>query len=134
MQAYRLEMGTKLDNVRGDNLYHFWGDIITDELNKVLLDQKDDVLINLASNEYFKAVKKKSLKATIITPQFKDWKNDQYKMISFFAKKARGLMARYIIQNKLTNIEQLKEFDLAGYQFNSAMSNGNDYVFTRKVL
>jgi len=133
MQAYRLEMGTKLDNVRGANLYQFWGDIITDELNKALIAQGDNVLINLASTEYFKSVKKKSLNATIITPQFKDWKNGQYKMISFFAKKARGLMARYIIQNKLTDAEQLKNFDSAGYQFSEALTQGNDLVFTRKL-
>jgi len=133
MQAYRLEMGTKLDNVRGANLYQFWGDIITNELNQVLAEQGDDVLINLASNEYFKAVNKKSLNATIITPQFKDWKNGQYKMISFFAKKARGLMARYIIQNQLTTVEQVKNFDLAGYQFNNDLSQGNELVFTRKI-
>ncbi len=132
IQAYRLEMGTKLDNVRGNNLYQFWGDIITDELNKALVKQGDDLLVNLASTEYFKAVKKKSLNATVITPQFKDWKNGQYKMISFFAKKARGLMARYIIQNRLTNIEQLKNFDLAGYQYSSDLTQGNDWVFTRK--
>jgi len=134
MQAYRLEMGTKLDNVRGSNLYQFWGDIITNELNIALAEQGDDVLINLASNEYFKAVKDKSLNATIITPQFKDWKNGQYKMISFFAKKARGLMARYIIQNQLTDVEQLKNFDLAGYQHNSDLTQGNDLVFTRKEI
>ncbi|MBL4821921.1 MAG: peroxide stress protein YaaA [Colwellia sp.] len=133
MQAYRLEMGTKLDNVRGANLYQFWGDIITNELNQALAEQGDDLLINLASNEYFKAVKQKSLKATIITPQFKDWKNGQYKMISFYAKKARGLMARYIIQNKITNVEQVKNFDLAGYQFSSDFSQGNELVFTRKI-
>jgi cytoplasmic iron level regulating protein YaaA (DUF328/UPF0246 family) len=132
MQAYRLEMGTKLDNVRGSNLYQFWGDIITHELNKTLAEQGDDVLINLASNEYFKVVNKKLLKATIITPQFKDWKNGQYKMISFFAKKARGLMARYIIQNQLTNVEKLKSFDVAGYQYNEALTKGNDLVFTRR--
>jgi cytoplasmic iron level regulating protein YaaA (DUF328/UPF0246 family) len=133
MQAYRLEMGTKLDNIRGANLYQFWGDIITNELNQVLADQGDDVLINLASNEYFKAVNKKSLNATIVTPQFKDWKNGQYKMISFYAKKARGLMARYIIQNKISNVEQLKDFDLAGYQFSTDFSQGNELVFTRKI-
>lgn len=132
MQAYRLEMGTKLDTVRGNNLYQFWGDIITNEINQALSEQGDDILINLASNEYFKAVNKKSLNAKVITPQFKDWKNDQYKMISFFAKKARGLMARYIIQNQLNDVEQLKNFDLAGYQFNSTFSKGNDLVFTRK--
>jgi len=134
MQAYRLEMGTKLDNVRGSNLYQFWGEIITHELNKALSAQGDDVLINLASNEYFKAVKKKSLNATIITPQFKDWKNGQFKMISFYAKKARGLMARYIIQNKLTDVEQLKNFDLAGYQYSNDLTQNNEWVFTRKEL
>ena len=133
MQAYRLEMGTKLDNVRGANLYQFWGNIITDELNKALAEQGDDVLINLASNEYFKAVNKKTLNATIITPQFKDWKNSQYKMISFYAKKARGLMARYIIQNQLTTVEQVKNFDLAGYQYSSDLSQGNELIFTRKI-
>lgn len=131
MQAYRLEMGTKLDNIRGNNLYQFWGDIITTELNRSLAEHNDDKLINLASNEYFKVVNKKLLNATIITPQFKDWKNGQYKMISFFAKKARGLMARYIIQNQLTDVEQLKNFDLAGYQYNSDLSQGNDWVYTR---
>lgn len=133
MQAYRLEMGTKLDNVRGANLYHFWGDIITDELNRTLAEQGDDVLINLASTEYFKAVNKKALKATIITPQFKDWKNGQYKIISFYAKKARGLMARYIIQNQLNSIEQVKNFDLAGYQFSGDLSQGNELIFMRKI-
>ena len=132
MQAYRLEMGCKLGNSRGENLYHFWGDIITNELNKVISEQDDDVLINLASTEYFKSVKKKSLNATIITPAFKDWKNGQYKMISFYAKKARGLMARYIIQNKITNVEALKAFDLGGYQYSEEFSKGNDWVFTRK--
>ena len=134
MQAYRLEMGTRLDNVRGNNLYQFWGDIITQELNKALAEQGDDVLINLASNEYFKVVNKKLLNASIITPQFKDWKNGQYKMISFFAKKARGLMARYIIQNQITNSEQLKNFDLAGYQYSSDLTQANEWVFTRKEV
>jgi len=134
MQAYRLEMGTKLANDRGDNLYQFWGDIITNELNQALKEQGDDILVNLASNEYFKSVKKKSLNATIITPAFKDWKNGQYKMISFFAKKARGLMARYIIENQVSDVEQLKNFDLAGYQFSNELSKGNDWVFTRKEL
>jgi cytoplasmic iron level regulating protein YaaA (DUF328/UPF0246 family) len=134
MQAYRLEMGCKLGNSRGDNLYQFWGEIITNELNKSLTEQGDEVLINLASTEYFKSVKKNTLNATIITPVFKDWKNGQYKIISFYAKKARGLMARYIIQNKLTSVEQLKGFDLAGYQFDESMSKGNDWVFTRKEV
>lgn len=132
MQAYRLEMGTKLANDRGTNLYQFWGDIITDEVNNALAAQGDDVLVNLASTEYFKSVKKKQFNGTIITPSFKDWKNGQYKMISFFAKKARGLMARYIIQNQVTNIEQLKAFDLAGYGYSEEFSKGNEIVFTRK--
>jgi len=132
MQAYRLEMGKKLQTSRGDNLYQFWGEIITDSLNKAISEQGDNTLINLASNEYFKSVKKKSLKAEIITPAFKDWKNGQYKMISFFAKKARGLMARHIIKNRLTHIEQLKEFDGGGYRFDTNLSKGNDWVFTRK--
>jgi len=132
MQAYRLEMGKKLPNDRGSNLYQFWGDIITDKVNEALAQQGDDVLINLASNEYFKSVKKKNLNGEIITPAFKDWKNGQFKMISFFAKKARGLMARYIIENRLTDVEQLKSFNVAGYQYSEDLSQGNDWVFTRQ--
>lgn len=132
MQAYRLEMGTKLANQRGDNLYQFWGELITDKLNEALAALNTDVIVNLASNEYFKSVKKKQLNATIVTPAFKDWKNGQYKMISFFAKKARGLMARYIIENKVESVEQLKSFNVDGYEFNEALSKGNDLVFTRK--
>ena len=132
MQAYRLEMGKKLENDRGTNLYQFWGDIITEHLNTAIAAQGDNVLINLASNEYFKSVNKKVLKAEIITPAFKDWKNGQFKMISFFAKKARGLMARYIIENQITDIEKLKAFDVAGYQYSRDLTKGNDWVFTRK--
>jgi len=132
MQAYRLEMGKKLPNDRGSNLYQFWGDIITDKVNEALAQQGDALLINLASNEYFKSVKKKNLNGEIITPAFKDWKNGQFKMISFFAKKARGLMARYIIENRITDVEQLKSFDVAGYQYSEDLSQGNDWVFTRQ--
>ncbi|SES62124.1 peroxide stress protein YaaA [Thalassotalea agarivorans] len=132
MQAYRLEMGTKLKNERGDNLYQFWGDIITDKVNDAIASSNTTALVNLASNEYFKSVKKKQLNADIITPAFKDWKNGQYKMISFFAKKARGLMARYIIENRITDVEQVKQFDVAGYSYNESLSKGNDWVFTRK--
>jgi cytoplasmic iron level regulating protein YaaA (DUF328/UPF0246 family) len=134
MQAYRLEMGKKLDNDRGSNLYQFWGDIITEHLNVAIAAQGDNVLINLASNEYFKAVNKKVLKAEVITPAFKDWKNGQFKIVSFFAKKARGLMARYIIEHQITDLEKLKEFDVAGYQYSSVLSKANDWVFTRKTL
>ncbi|HEX5793122.1 MAG TPA: peroxide stress protein YaaA [Rheinheimera sp.] len=131
MQAYRLEMGTKLANPNGKDLYAFWQDSITVELNQQLSQLQSDVVVNLASQEYFKAVKPKLLKAQLITPVFKDFKNGQYKIISFFAKKARGLMARYIIQQRLTSAEQLKGFDLAGYQFSAAQSSANELVFLR---
>lgn len=132
MQAYRLEMGTKMANARGDNLYQFWGEHITEELNKAIAAQGDDILVNLASTEYFKSVKKKSLKATMITPAFKDWKNGQYKMISFFAKKARGLMANYVIKNQIKDLAGLKAFAVNGYAFDESLSKGNDWVFTRR--
>jgi cytoplasmic iron level regulating protein YaaA (DUF328/UPF0246 family) len=132
MQAYRLEMGKKLPNDRGSNLYQFWGDIITNKVNEALAQQGDNILVNLASNEYFKSVNKKNINGEIVTPAFKDWKNGQFKIISFYAKKARGLMARYIIENRLTEIEQLKSFDVAGYQYSENLSRGNDWVFTRK--
>jgi len=134
MQAYRLEMGSKLDNERGKNLYQFWGEIITESLNQALVEQGDNILVNLASTEYFKSVKKKSFNGEIITPAFKDWKNGQYKMISFFAKKARGLMARYIIENQVNSPEQLKHFDVAGYSYSEELSKGNDWVFVRKEV
>ena len=131
MLAYRLEMGTKLDNMRGTNLYQFWGSIVTTAVNEALKIQGDELLINLASNEYFKAVKKKELKGQVITPIFKDQKNGQYKVISFYAKKARGLMARYILENELTDIEQLKTFNVDGYYFVAADSTAIDLVFYR---
>ncbi|NRB37308.1 MAG: peroxide stress protein YaaA [Pseudomonadales bacterium] len=131
MQAYRLEMGCRFENSRGKNLYAFWGDKITEKLNDELKQQKTETLINLASNEYFKAVKKKQLNAEIITPQFKDWKNGQYKMISFYAKKARGLMSAYIIQNQLTEAEQIKAFDSDGYYYSPEQSSATEWVFLR---
>lgn len=131
MQPYRLEMGTKLSNNRGKDLYQFWGDIICDKLNQLLQAQQDQVLINLASNEYFKAAKAKNIQGRIITPAFKDWKNGQYKMISFYAKKARGLMTRYIIENRIEDPEQLKGFDLEGYRFAESMSEGDTWTFIR---
>jgi hypothetical protein len=130
MQAYRLEMGTKLANPVGKDLYAFWGDDIQNSL-KAEPALEDNVLINLASNEYFKAVKAKTLAARIITPVFKDWKNGQYKMISFYAKKARGLMSRYIIDHRLTEPEQIKAFDYEGYRFSEEMSKGDEWVFIR---
>ena len=131
MQPYRLEMGLKFANQRGKNLYEFWGEQLTDTLNADLVSAKTDVLINLASNEYFKAVTPKLLNADIITPQFKDLKNGQYKMISFFAKKARGVMARYIIDNRITEAEALKSFSEAGYYYSDAQSQGDQWVFLR---
>jgi cytoplasmic iron level regulating protein YaaA (DUF328/UPF0246 family) len=132
MQAYRLEMGRKVDTERGKNLYEFWGGKITEGLNKQMKKLKSPYLINLASNEYFKAVKPKLLDGEIITPEFKDWKNGQYKMMGVYAKKARGQLSRYVIQNKLTDPEEMKAFDVDGYGFNEEMSSGNKWVFTRK--
>ena len=132
MQPYRLEMGTKLKTDNGKNLYEFWGTDITEGLNKQLKKIKSDTLINLASNEYFKSVKPKLLNAEIITPAFKEFKNGDYKMIGIYAKKARGLLSRYIIQNKLDDPEDIKLFDEEGYRFNKKLSKGNDWVFTRK--
>ena len=131
MQPYRLEMGTQFANQRGSNLYQFWGSIITDELKKLLSARKGSVLVNLASNEYFKSVQPKNLEADVITPVFMDQKNDKYKIISFFAKRARGLMSAFIIKNKINAVEQLKEFNTDGYSYNSAMSEGNKWVFCR---
>ncbi len=129
IQPYRLEMGTRFVNNKGDNLYQFWGDKLTKAINKDL--EENPVLINLASNEYSKVLNLKSMDAEIITPVFKDMKNGTYKLISFYAKKARGLMSRFIITNKITDPQRIKEFDLAGYQFNQSLTRGNDWVFTR---
>lgn len=131
MMPYRLEMGTKLQNERGKNLYEFWGDTITSAVNKQLKAQKDDILINLASNEYFKSVKPKQVEGRIITPQFKENKNGTYKMIGIYAKKARGLMSRFILLNRLKNPDDIKAFDYEGYQFNEELSKGDQWVFTR---
>ncbi|BFM04916.1 peroxide stress protein YaaA [Halioxenophilus aromaticivorans] len=131
MQAYRLEMGTKFANSRGKDLYQFWGDKVTDALNEQLKKLKTDTLVNLASNEYFKVVNKKRLNAEIITPVFKDLKNDQYKIISFYAKKARGMMAAWVIENGVTEVDGIVDFNRAGYQYNEAMSDAKQWVFTR---
>lgn len=133
IQPYRLEMGTKFVNARGKHLYDFWGDILTKALNTQLKKLGADTVVNLASNEYFKAIKPKQLNAEIIEPVFKDYKNGEYKIISFYAKKARGLMSAYSIKNKLTQPEALKAFDVEGYAFNEAMTQGSKWVFTRKL-
>lgn len=129
MQAYRLEMGTSIKIGTKKNLYEFWKITITDELNSEL--DKDELFVNLASNEYFSAVDIKKLKVPVITPEFKDYKDGKLKMISFFAKKARGLMVRYIIDSNSETIDDLKKFNYEGYAFDSNLSEGNKLVFTR---
>lgn len=131
MMPYRLEMGTKLKNSRGHNLYEFWGNIITDQINRDLAEIDAKVLVNLASDEYYKSVNEKKIQAEIIKPVFLDQKNGKYKVISFYAKKARGLMARYLIENKLSQVEQLKAFDSEGYYFDAESSSDKELVFKR---
>ena len=133
MRPYRLEMGTRLTTAEAKNLYEFWDMEITDALNKQLKAIQSDTLVNLASNEYFKAVKTTKVKGQIITPSFKDYKNGEYKMIGFFAKKARGLMTRFIIDNKITQPDDIKNFDIEGYAYNPLMSNEHSWVFTRRL-
>lgn len=131
IQPYRLEMGTKFQNNSGKNLYEFWGTKITENVNKELKKSKSEYLVNLASNEYFKAVKKKEISLPIITPQFKDQKNGEFKMISFFAKKARGAMTSYIIKNQVKTYDELKKFEWDGYTYNSELSKEWEPCFTR---
>lgn len=131
MQPYRLEMGLKFVNPRGKNLYDFWGDAITDSLNSQLKKSGSKVLVNLASNEYFKSVQAGSLDAEIITPVFKDLKGEKYKIISFYAKKARGQMARFILDKELNEPEGMKKFKTDGYRYNKAESSARELVFTR---
>ncbi|MDD2049096.1 peroxide stress protein YaaA [Pseudomonas putida] len=131
MQPYRLEMGTKLANARGKDLYAFWGTRISEWLNQSLAEQGDDLLLNLASNEYFSAVKRNALKARIINTEFRDFKNGQYKIISFYAKKARGMMSRFVIQERINDPEQLKQFDVQGYYYSAEQSKPDNLVFLR---
>lgn len=131
MMPYRLEMGTKLKNTRGNDLYQFWGDVITQQLKHDMHAAQEDILVNLASDEYYKVINEKALGTTIIKPVFLDQKNGKYKVISFYAKKARGLMTRFIIQNQIKTIEQLKSFDLEGYYFDQENSNQKELVFKR---
>ena len=133
LQPYRLEMGTTLVTERGSNLYQFWGSKVTDHLNAQLKQQASDVVVNLASQEYFKSVQRKGLNACIIDCAFEDCKNGQYKVISFFAKKARGLMARYAVQNRISDAEALKKFSVDGYKFAAKESTTDKWVFRRKV-
>lgn len=132
MQAYRLEMGTKLANPGGKDLYAFWGDSLTRALNRALQAQGDRVLVNLASQEYFAAVKPRVLESEVVTPVFKDYKNGSYKIISFFAKKARGQMASWIIRERLDDPGALQAFTEGGYRYSKSLSQGTTLVFTRK--
>ncbi|ENO98465.1 peroxide stress protein YaaA [Thauera phenylacetica] len=136
MQAYRLEMGTRLANPRGKNLYEFWGERITDELNRLLAREeeagRERVLLNLASDEYFKSVKPKKLAGRIVTPVFEDWKGGRYKIISFYAKRARGLMSRYVITSRIDEVEALQGFDAEGYAFAADASDADTLVFRRR--
>ena len=129
IQPYRLEMGTRLKVGKTENLYKFWDDILADSLNEEL--KEDELLVNLASTEYFKALPKKVLKVPMITPVFKDFKNGQYKTIMTYTKKARGLMVRYIIDNNVNTIEELKGFNIERYRFSQEMSSENNLFFTR---
>ena len=129
MQPYRLEMGTKLAVGDSVNLYEFWRQTLTASLNKEL--KKDELFINLASKEYFSAIDEKNLKVPVITPDFKDYKDGKLKIISFYAKKARGMMVRYIIDSGAETIDDLKGFDYEGYGFDANLSKGNHLVFTR---
>ncbi|PIK15796.1 peroxide stress protein YaaA [Halobacteriovorax sp. JY17] len=129
IQPYRLEMGTKFSCNGSKNLYEFWKSDLTSELNSIL--KKEKVLVNCASTEYSGAVNFSAIDGRVVTPVFKDKKNDQYKIISFFAKKARGMMARYIVENKVTEVEDLKNFGSDGYAFSESMSSENEFVFTR---
>jgi cytoplasmic iron level regulating protein YaaA (DUF328/UPF0246 family) len=131
IQPYRLEMGTKMANSRGKDLYAFWGEKITHALNEALGSQQNKILMNLASNEYFKAVHPGKLKGEIITPVFKERKGDQYRTVAVYAKKARGLMSRYIIQNRIDEPEAIKGFEEEGYVFSPHLSSGNEWVFVR---
>lgn len=131
MQPYRLEMGLKFENRGGHNLYEFWGDDITNSLNKQLKKLKSDTLINLASNEYFRSVQKGALNAEVIVPVFKDLKSGKYRVISFYAKKARGQMSRYIIDKGLTDPDGLKRYRVGGYRYSKGDSSAREWVFTR---
>lgn len=134
IHPYRLEMGTRLETPGGKDLYAFWGETITRALNAELAATRSAALINLASEEYFKSVKPRLLDAPVIAPVFQDWKNGQYKIISFHAKRARGTMARFAIENRITDPQDLKGFDVGGYAFVAAESTQNSWLFRRKAM
>lgn len=132
IHAYRLEMGTKFGVNGGKHLYDFWGNKITDYVNKQLKKQKQKVIVNVASNEYFKVVKPKLTKGEIVTPVFMEEKAGEYKTVMVYAKKARGSMARFMLENEIEEVNDLKAFDIDGYAFNASLSKNNDWVFARK--
>ncbi len=131
IQPYRLEMGSKFENNKSKNLYEFWGESISKQLNNEMKESGDKILLNLASNEYFKAIHPQKIKSKIITAHFKEEKNGKYSIVSFYAKKARGMMSRFIIENEIEKIEDIKAFDLENYSLNERLSNESNYVFTR---
>jgi len=131
MQAYRLEMGSRLSNPKGKTLYDFWGTQLTDKINQELAAQKSSVLVNLASNEYFKSIQPKLLQGELITPVFKEKKGKEFRIVAIHAKKARGLMCRFIVKNRIDQPAAIKDFDLADYRFNARQSNDKNWVFTR---
>jgi cytoplasmic iron level regulating protein YaaA (DUF328/UPF0246 family) len=133
MQPYRLEMGTRLGVAKSKDLYGYWGETVTQRLNALLAEEKKPVLVNLASEEYFKVVRTAMLNAPVITPVFEDDKNGRYKIVSFFAKRARGLMARYAIVQRIANPEKLKAFSTDGYAYAPEVSDASRWVFRRKI-
>jgi len=134
MQPYRLEMRTRLSTSKGDDLYSYWGNRLTRSLHDDLADERKKVLVNLASNEYFNAIQPKDLDAQIVTPAFKDFSNGKYRFLSFYAKQARGMMAAFIIKNRINSVEKLKQFDTAGYRYSEQDSTESKPVFLRKKV
>jgi len=133
IHPYRLEMGTALRNTAGKDLYEFWGGKVTQALNEALAGQRSKVLINLASNEYYKVVQAQNIDGRIVTINFKEWRRDAYRFVSFSAKKARGLMARYMIDHRAERADDLKAFDVEGYAFNEELSSRDEWIFTRHI-
>ena len=133
IHPYRLEMGTALRNTAGKDLYEFWGGKVTQALNEALSGQRSKVLINLASNEYYKVVQAQNIDGRIVTINFKEWRRDAYRFVSFSAKKARGLMARYMIDQRAERADDLKAFDVEGYAFNEELSSRDEWIFTRHI-
>jgi|TARA_A200000113_G_scaffold220866_1_gene231685 cytoplasmic iron level regulating protein YaaA (DUF328/UPF0246 family) len=133
IHPYRLEMGTALRNTAGKDLYEFWGGKVTQALNEALSGQRSKVLINLASNEYYKVVQAQNIDGRIVTINFKEWRRDAYRFVSFSAKKARGLMARYMIDQRAEKADDLKAFDVEGYAFNEELSSRDEWIFTRHI-